>query len=84
MAALIYALCAMTAAACAVSLLVSYRRTRNRLLFWSGLCFVALTANNILLVLDVLFLLESDLRLARLWAALVAVCLMLYALIFEE
>ncbi|MEO6064319.1 MAG: DUF5985 family protein [Lysobacterales bacterium] len=84
MAILIYALCALTAGACAVALLGSYARLRHRVLFWSGLCFVALTANNLLLVLDAAVFTDTDLILWRSWCAFAAVCLLLYGLIFEE
>ena len=52
MAAIIYFLCAFTAALCACLLLLAYRRGRYRLLLWSGLCFAGLTVNNAILVLD--------------------------------
>ena len=84
MATLIYALCALTATACAIALLGSYWRLRHRILFWSGLCFVALTANNVLLVLDTVFFPDTSLAMARLWTAFAAICLLLYGLVFEE
>ena len=52
MAILVYALCALTSTACAVLLLRGYARSHFRLLLWSGLCFVGLALNNILLVVD--------------------------------
>lgn len=54
------------------------------MLFWSGLCFLGLSVNNVLLVLDKLVLPMADLTLWRLVAALVAVVLMLFGLIWEE
>jgi hypothetical protein len=45
-------LCTLTSLACAWLLLASYRRTGYRLLFWSGWSFVAMTVNNLFLVLD--------------------------------
>lgn len=80
---LIYGLCAFTAAACAALLLRSYARTRFPLLLWSGLCFVGLTANNVLLVLDRLVFPQLDLSTWRLGVALVATLLLLGALILE-
>lgn len=84
MAVTIYLLCTLTSLACAWLLLSSYRRTRHRLLFWSGLCFVAMTVNNILLTLDKAVYAEIDLLPWRLSAALIAVILLLYGLIYEE
>ncbi len=80
----IYSLCALTAAACAIALLGSYAKVRHRMLFWAGLCFVALTVNNLMLVLDALVFVELDLGLWRACFALAAVCLLLYGLLFEE
>jgi hypothetical protein len=85
-AATIYILCALTSLACAWLLLGSYRRTRHRLLFWSGWSFVAMTVNNLFLVLDKLVFPgpEIDLLPARLWAALISMLLLLYGLIYEK
>jgi hypothetical protein len=80
----IYTLCTLTSLACAWLLFGSYRRTRHRLLFWSGSCFAVMTVNNILLVLDKLVLPSVDLVPARLVSALVAVALLLYGLIYEK
>jgi hypothetical protein len=85
MAALIYALCALTSITCFVLLWRSWRASGARLLFWSALCFGALSVNNVLLVVDRVFLpVEVDLTMARLVAALVAVLLLLFGLIWEE
>jgi hypothetical protein len=65
-------------------LLRTYLRTRFRLLLWSGLCFVGLTANNLLLVLDRFVLTDMDLSIARLLLGLVAVLLLLSGLILES
>jgi hypothetical protein len=85
MAALIYALCALTSVTCFVLLFRSWRASGARLLFWSALCFGALSVNNVLLVLDrVIFPVQVDLGYPRLVAALVAVLLLLFGLIWEE
>jgi hypothetical protein len=85
MAPLIYSLCALTSLTSLVLLWRSYVATRSRLLFWSAWCFLFLTVNNVLLVLDkVVFSVEVDLSLWRLVAALAAVVLLLIGLIWEE
>ena len=84
MSAVIYSLCALTALLCAILLLRAYARTRTRLLFWSGLCFVGLTASNIVLVLDRVVLPLVDLSTARLGVGLVALLLLIYGLVMEE
>lgn len=81
---IIYALCALTAAACAGLLLRTYLRTRFRLLLWSSLCFFGLTVNNVLLVLDRLVFIHVDLSMWRLGIALAAVMVLLGGLILEE
>jgi len=81
---LIFGLCALTAGLCAWMLLRTYLRTRFRLLLWSGLCFVGLTANNLLLILDRYVLTSLDLSIWRLLLGLVAVLLLLSGLILEN
>jgi hypothetical protein len=83
MAALIYGLCALTAAICAFLLLRGYARSRYRLLLWSGLCFCGLTLNNILLILDKVALPDVDLSVWRTLAAALAMIVLLYGLIWD-
>jgi hypothetical protein len=80
----IYTLCTLTSLACAWLLLASYRRTGHRLLFWSGASFVAMTVNNLFLVLDKVVFPDVDLLPVRLLSALVAMLLLLYGLIYEK
>jgi hypothetical protein len=80
----IYILCILTSLACAGLLYASYRRTRYRLLFWSGSCFAVMTINNLLLLLDKVVFPAVDLLPARLITALLALLLLLYGLIYEK
>jgi hypothetical protein len=80
----IYTLCMLTSLACAWLLLGSYRRTRHRLLFWSGACFAVMTVNNLFLLLDKVVFPTVDLLPFRLVSALVALLLLLYGLIYEK
>ena len=80
---LVYVLCALTAAACAVLLLRGYRRSRQRLLLWSGLCFVGLALNNVLLVVDVRDAAATDLSFLRTLPALAGIALLLYGFIWD-
>lgn len=85
MAALIYSLCALTSITCLVLLWRSWRASGARLLFWSALCFGALSINNVLLVVDrVILPTEISLYNWRLVAAMAAVLLLLVGLIWEE
>lgn len=82
MSVVVYAFCALTAMLCAWLLLRSYGSGGYRLLLWSGLCFVGLTISNTLLVLDKVTP-WIDLSLWRGGAALIAMGVLLYGLIFD-
>jgi len=84
MSAIIYSLCALTALGCAVLLLRGYRRSRYRLLFWSGLCFAGLTLNNLLLVLDKVAFPDSDLSFWRTVVAFISMIVLLFGLIWDS
>lgn len=83
MAEVAYAGCAIAAALCAWLLLRAYLRSRYRLLLWGGLCFIGLTANNVLLLLDKVVFPAVDLSLFRLSIGLVAVLVFLAGLILD-
>jgi hypothetical protein len=76
-------LAVLTSLACMVFLFRGYAAGGTRLLLWSALCFVFLSANNILLFLDVFVILEIDLRPYRLGAALIGLLFLLYGFIWE-
>ena len=84
MAMLIYALCALTALACAILLLLGARRNGSRMLLWSGLCFAGLALTNGLIVADALSGDAMDLGMLRLLVSLAAIMLLLYGMVFEE
>jgi len=81
--AIVYLLCFGTSAACAWLLMRSYRRSGARLLLWSGLCFVFLAANNLVVVLDLLVLTTWDMRLFRQALALAGVSTLLFGFIWR-
>lgn len=81
----VYILGSLTTLACAVLLLRGFGQSHKRLLLWSGLCFIFLTASNILRFLDlVVFPVEVDLYSWRLMTAAVALLLLLYGLIWDS
>jgi uncharacterized protein DUF5985 len=84
MAETVYLLCAATSSLCAVLLLRGYGRTRTRLLFWSGLCFVGLAVNNALLVVDLMVVPDVDLSTWRTVPAVFGLGLLLYGLTWES
>jgi hypothetical protein len=85
MAPVFYGLCTLAALFCAILLLRAYYRSRYKLLLWGGLCFLGLTLNNALLVIDKLIFPEPEINLFtwRLIAALVAMLVLLYGIIFD-
>ena len=83
MAITIYSLCALTALICAFLLFSGYRRSRYRLLLWSGLCFSGLTLNNGLLVIDKILLPDMDLSLLRTATAAASMIVLLFGLIWD-
>jgi len=50
---------------------------------WSGLCFVGLTINNIVLIVDKLVVPYQDLSILRSASALVSLLILLYGLIWD-
>ncbi|HEY0141080.1 MAG TPA: DUF5985 family protein [Thermoanaerobaculia bacterium] len=83
LANVIFILCAITSAICAGLLLRGYSKSRVRLLFWSGLCFVGLCLNNILLIVDLRVVPELDLSMWRTVPAVIGVGLLIYGLVWE-
>jgi hypothetical protein len=81
---IVYLLCALTSIVCAALLIQGFLRTKTRLLLWSSLCFVGLVVNNLLLVVDRIFVPDVDLYTMRSWSALVALTLLAYGLIWES
>jgi hypothetical protein len=79
-----YILCCITSIVCAVLLLRGYKQSRLRLLFWSGLCFVGLALNNILIIIDVRVLPDVDLSNIRSLPALAGLLLLIFGLIWEK
>ncbi len=80
----IYVLTCLTTLLCATLLLRGYARTRRRLLLWSGLCFVGLTLTHLIMIVDLLVLPKTDLFTFRLGSTAVAMCLLLYGLVWES
>ncbi len=83
LAVVVYMLCAGAALLCTVLLLRGYLQTRTRLLLWSTLCFVGLTANNVLVIVDLVVLPGVDLFVWRTVTALLGVLALLLGLLWE-
>ena len=85
MAEIVYLLCAATSITCAVLLVRAYRESRTKLLLWSGLSFVGLAVNNVLLFVDLVVLPAAiDLSVVRNVVALGALAVLLFGLVWES
>ncbi|MFZ2281229.1 MAG: DUF5985 family protein [Prosthecobacter sp.] len=81
---IIYLLCAFTSLGAAVLLWRGYRRSRQRLLYWSSLCFAILAVSNGLLILDLVVFPDVYILPWRNFVTQVALLVLLYGLIFES
>ncbi len=81
--AIVYVLCFVTSSACAWLLGRSYRRTRARLLLWSSAAFLLLAGNNFMLVVDLLFYPDVNLRIGRLLLSLSAASILIFGFVWD-
>jgi len=81
---IVYLLCFAASATCAILLIRGYAKSRARLLFWSGLCFILLAANNFLVIVDMMLIESIDFRLYRILLSLAAVTVLLFGLIWPR
>jgi hypothetical protein len=84
MAAAVYVVGILVTALCALLLLQAYGRVGQKLLLWSGLCFVGLTISNVLLFIDLVVWLDASLYSWRLSSSALAMLLLLYGLVWES
>lgn len=81
----VYILNAAIFAFAGMLLLRGYWRGRQRLLFWSGLCFSLLAVSNLFVFVDLVLLpTQVDLYPVRLLLAAFALALLLFGLIWES
>lgn len=80
----IYLLCALTSLGASLLLWRGYRRSRQRLLYWSALCFAIMALSNGVLILDLVILPDVYLLPWRSGLSQIAMCVLLYGLVFES
>ena len=80
----VYLYCAAICILCAVMLIRAYRRTRVRLLLWSGLYFVLLMLENVIGYIDVEIIPDISIVAWRKLPGLAAVAVLLFGLIWES
>jgi hypothetical protein len=84
MSEFIYLLSAATCLLSAILLLRTYVHRHQRLLLWSGLCFVGLMLENVMMYADVVLFPDVDLMLWRKLPGLLALLLLVFGLIWES
>jgi Family of unknown function (DUF5985) len=80
----IYCFCFLASACCAWLLMRSWRRAGTGLFYWSGACFGLLAINNLLAVVRIPALPESDLFVCRSLVTLAALAVLFYGFIWED
>lgn len=80
---ILYLIAIAASLACTLLLFRGYLRTRVRILLWAALCFVCLTANNLLLFVDLVVLPTIDMRLYRYVTALTGTLFMIYGFLSD-
>jgi hypothetical protein len=86
MATVVYFLCAVASAGCAVLLFWTgwhHRGQVRPLVLWTGLCFAGFAVSNGLVVVDLIVLRNGALAVARAASACVASALLLFGLIWD-
>jgi len=84
MSTVVYGLCALTSLLCSGLLLRGYRRSRTRLLLWSGLCFAGFVVKNVLLSVDLRVMPERDLSIIRTLPVLIGLALLIYGMVWDS
>lgn len=82
-APLVYILCLSTSGLCTVLLLKSYSQVGNKLLLWTGLCFLGLSINNLFLLLDLWLFPDVYLLPFRVFFGLIGLLVLIYGLVRE-
>ena len=80
---IVYVLCAVIAFTCCALLLRGYRKSKARLLLWSGLCFAMFTLDNVILFIDKVIIPAIDLSPWRSSVPLIGIIFLLYGLVWE-
>lgn len=83
-AELVYLSCAFASLLCAWLLFRGYRRSRVNLLFWTALCFLGFTVNNLVLFADTAIYPNLNMSIFRLIPAVLGVSALLYGLVQDS
>lgn len=85
MAEIVYALCFFLSVLCAFLLFRKYRESKLSLLMWTGLSFLFIAVNNLILFVDLVIYPELDFSggLLRVLSGAIGGCILLFGLIWE-
>lgn len=85
MAKIVYILCFLLSVACAALLFRKYYASKSNLLFWTGISFVLISLNNLILFVDLVIFPEIDFGggLFRVLSGAIGGCVLLFGLIWE-
>jgi hypothetical protein len=81
--ATVYLLCFLGSSLCAYLLVSGFRRSNEKLLLWSAICFCLLAFNNLLVFLDIIVLPDLNLTILRSLSSLAAVSVLIYGFVWE-
>ncbi len=82
--ALVYTMCFVISAGCALLLGRAWQRTGVQLLGWSALCFALLSLNNLFVIIDLLLVPQIDFSVMRLALSLAATVVLLFGFIWHS
>lgn len=83
-AGIVYIAAAIICLGCAILLVRGYMRSKMRLLLWSGIFFFALTADNVIVFLDLVLFPQVNFSFWRNSVTLVGLLILIYGLIHES
>ena len=83
MAEIVYLLCGIASAGCALLVVREYRRSRSRLLLWMSLAFVGLTLSNALIFVDFVLIADRSFGLVRAGLAFVSTTVLAFGLLWD-
>jgi hypothetical protein len=84
MAAVSYILGMLVALLCGLLLARGYRRSRQRLLLWSSICFFGLALHSALIFVDMVLLPDVDLHLLRRGSLAISMVVLVFGLIWDS
>lgn len=80
---LVYSLCLVTSALCAILLFRAWKRARSRLLLWTAISFACFGLNNLALVADLVVFPQIPLWPLRLMTNLAGLGILLFGFVWE-